>query len=188
MKFSDYLDEGKQLGTVYHFTRPYHIRKMIDVELLKKYGIEKFEMFSYNGVISLTRNARLAETPLGDISKRNLFYVRLNIDGDKLSNKYKIKPVRGFFDDRSPLMGKDFNCTKVPREWEENEEMVIPLGKTIKMRPYIKSITVSGDTNLFDEIKRKVSEFPVYYDRKFTILKEGVFRDEIDFCDLQIFF
>lgn len=46
---------------------------------------------------------------------------------------------------------------------------------------------ISGDTKLYEEIKEKVDEFPVFFERKFTALKEEEFRDDIDFCDLQIF-
>jgi hypothetical protein len=189
MEFKEYLEEWKQIGVVYHFTTEYHIEKMVDSELLSKYGLDKFEMISYNGVISLTRNPRLAENPLGDISKRNGFYVRINIDGSKLSNKYKIRPLRGLDTSVNPLCGDDILSKRVPKEWEENEEIVIPVSKnkTIKMKNYIKSITISGNKKIYEKIKDKVENIPIFYERKFTTLKEGKFFDNIDYCDLKLY-
>lgn len=180
MLFSKFLKESKQVGIIYHFTRIDFFKKMVDEELLKQHGMETFEMISHNGVISFTRNPRLVEYVLGDISKREGYIIRLNVDGDKLSNKYKIRPIRGQKSNLSPFIKNDKGL--VPREWEENEEMVIPKG-TLKLRPYIKSITVSGDMEVFDYVKTHTN-FPVNYERKFKQIKEGV--DTIDTYELEV--
>jgi hypothetical protein len=99
------LFEGKQVGILYHCTNLislYYILKdntlttHRDVEslenLMKTYNLENKRYWNY---ISFTRNKRFHIT-----SKDNLDHpisCRLTIDGDKLSNKYKIYPIN-FFD------------------------------------------------------------------------------------------
>jgi hypothetical protein len=174
--FQSIVTEGKQIGTVYHFTTNKGIMMMTDEELLKRHGMEMFELVSLNNFISLTRNPSLADNLFGHISKKRGYYVRLNIDGDKLSNKYKIKPIRGVMTDDNPFN----NDNKVPREWEENEEIVIPKGKSLKMKPYITSITFSGNDKMFDTVKKRL-DIPVYYKRKFTNCNEN--REMFNFID-----
>lgn len=86
--FRDFIAiaEGKQVGTIYHFTRFTSLLNMLN---------NNFDLSSHNDYISFTRNYNMIEYKndfsidykLGD--KR---IVRLAIDGDKLSNKYKIEP------------------------------------------------------------------------------------------------
>jgi len=166
--FQSIVTEGKQIGTVYHFTTNESIMMMTNEELLKQHGMEMFQFISHNNFISLTRNPRLAENLFGHISKKRGYYVRLDIDGDKLSNKYKIKPIRGVMTDDPPFN----NDNKVPLKWEENEELVIPKGKSLKMKPYIKSITFSGNDKMFDIVKKRL-DIPVYYERKFSNCNEN---------------
>lgn len=166
--FQSIVTEGKQIGTVYHFTTNESIMMMTNEELLKQHGMEMFQFISHNNFISLTRNPRLAENLFGHISKKRGYYVRLDIDGDKLSNKYKIKPIRGVMTDDPPFN----NDNKVPLKWGENEELVIPKGKSLKMKPYIKSITFSGNDKMFDIVKKRL-DIPVYYERKFSNCNEN---------------
>jgi len=83
MKYIKLFLESKSLGNLYH---------IVDIEKLN-YILDNNKIQSYKageGKISLTRNKMLTGY-LGDNSS-SVF--KLEIDGDKLSSKYKIKPFR----------------------------------------------------------------------------------------------
>jgi len=176
MKSFKELIEAKQVGVIYHFTTKSSFTKMIKNKF-KNLGLELFELFSLNGVVSCTRNFSLAEKPFGDISKACGHTVRINIDGDRLSNKYKIKPVLGYTDTHYPLL-MDKNLERVLRSEEENEEMILTKGtnKTVKLKDYIISITISGDKEYYESIKNEVQKlgYEILYQRKFKPLKEDI--------------
>jgi len=96
MTFREYAEliESKQVGIIYHFNTEVNFKKMIRNEL---------NLVSFNGCISCTRNALLPMTPIGDISIKYGYTVRLNIDENKLFHKYKIKPVRDSIDNSNIL-------------------------------------------------------------------------------------
>jgi len=93
IKFKDYLSERKQVGNLYHFTQIIYLPA-----ILKSKKLETPKWTSY---VSFTRNKILPNT-----NPENWKYatVRLTIDGDKLSDKYKIKPYSYF---KSPLGSED---------------------------------------------------------------------------------
>lgn len=83
MKYLRLFLESKKLGNLYH---------IVDIEKLN-FILDNNKIESYragNGKISLTRN-KMMTGYLGDNSS-SVF--KLEIDGDKLSTKYKIKPYR----------------------------------------------------------------------------------------------
>lgn len=95
ISFRDFISisEGKQVGTLYHFTRLGNLSNMLD---------DGFDMTSNNEYISFTRDYNLIdyETRKNQLAKNAKmsnnwgedYFVRLSIDGDKLSNRYKIEP------------------------------------------------------------------------------------------------
>lgn len=187
----DKLLESKNVGIIYHFTSVNQFEKIIK---------NNFNMISNNYVFSCTRNARLSENPNGDISKKKGYVVRINIDGNKLSDKYKIKPFLGYTLPINPLIKQSEFKEKVPRDWGENEEIVYSVKKnrdnteyifkSIKLKPYIKSITVSPvdieDYNKLKNIEKQIN-IPIEYVKKFTPLKESfMFYDKYDSPELQI--
>ena len=90
------LSENKQVGTIYHYTTYKNAISIIDQDQLKSdHAVDSTNSNpKYN--ISFTRNKNFASV------KRTLVpgtpRVRFIVDGDKLSNKYKIEPYaqKGF--------------------------------------------------------------------------------------------
>jgi hypothetical protein len=127
------LTEGKQVGILYHFT---DYGSALDIIkngfVLKKTG----EKNSSEDFISLTRNKNLySPTVSGE--------VRFTIDGDGLSDRYKIQP----FADTASGFGRGKNLR------DESEERVNAnlIGGELNFSKYLKSIDVmdiSPDNNV----------------------------------------
>jgi len=79
------LFEAKQVGTIYHYT---------DIDSLRE--IIKTNQLTGAGQVSFTRDSRFLDTTVVDGLSNNA-ECRLVIDGDKLSNNYKIKPVNFYY-------------------------------------------------------------------------------------------
>jgi hypothetical protein len=91
IKLTDILNEAKQVGKLYHFT------SLENLESIKKHGLKfnkdnlsffnpKYRHVLYS--ISTTRNK--SEDIAAGWGKAQ---IRITLDGDKISNKYKILPV-----------------------------------------------------------------------------------------------
>jgi len=81
-RFKEYFTERKQVGDLYHFT---DVNKIS--QILYK---DELEDINDRGYISFTRDKRMPSTtnePWWTIKT-----VRITVDGDKLSDKYKIQP------------------------------------------------------------------------------------------------
>ena len=96
MKLLNLILERKQVGKLYHFTSIKNLKRIKECDCLigKKYGNVKFsDQGSY--FISTTRDKNLHKTfPVGVAVE-----VRITLDGDKLSDKYKIFPFNFFKDE-----------------------------------------------------------------------------------------
>lgn len=96
IKLTNILVERKQVGKLYHFTSKSNIKHIKECNCLlgKKYGNVKFsDQGSY--FISTTRDKNLHKSfPVGVAVE-----VRITLDGDKLSDKYKIFPFNFFKDE-----------------------------------------------------------------------------------------
>jgi hypothetical protein len=115
------INEGKQVGNLYHFTDIFNLIKILETNTLKSSNKWKPEDKPF---VSFTRN-KDAWGLVAQVGKT----VRITIDGDKLSNNYKISP---------------FNIQKTKR-WDntpldEMEERVFGDIKNIKN--YITDITI----------------------------------------------
>ena len=128
IKFREWLreqevNEAKQVGTIYHFTRPHNIVHLLNKSKQEEYGLEILEFISMNGNFSTTRNSSMTSDFTHPIlNAKNGYIIRLALDGDKLSNKYKIKPIRGLDDNSFDVFG---NGNRVPLKWGEDEEVVL---------------------------------------------------------------
>jgi hypothetical protein len=137
IKLIDLLNESKQVGNIYHYTRTDMglITQILKSGKLKpsKARIEK------NGYISFSRDKALNHT-LGPSKTQ----VRITIDGDKLSNKYKIFP----YSQLEPETKQDKENWIAPfsRSTQNSEsELVVPAkeyGGSIEILPYIKKIDI----------------------------------------------
>jgi hypothetical protein len=89
IKFTDILKEiteGKQVGTLYHFTDLFSLLDILKTNTLKASNKHEKEKFP---TVSLTRD-KLGD--IGGVGGTGTKTVRISIDGNKLSNRYKITP------------------------------------------------------------------------------------------------
>ena len=132
------ITEAKQVGDRYHFT-----------SLKGLYGILKDGFIKPNAEnqISTTRNKQMDLTifPAGG----GAALIMLILDGDKISNKYKIRPfnIAGDYDNLPIYLNK-----------YEFEEQIITNGKNFPIFPYLKnvSITIQNERRLDKEMLTQV--------------------------------
>lgn len=108
-KYDEFVTESKKVGIIYHFTGIYNLYQMF----LKN----NFRISSQQNYISFTRNPSMFSPEL----LQSKLQARIMIDGDKLSNKYKISPY------------KDFRNVK--REHGEAEERVVKIDDLFMANP-----------------------------------------------------
>jgi len=155
--FKAYLSERKQVGTLYHFT---------DYNGLK--GILKNNnLVTTLDYISFTRDYGRSIVPYLSESR-----VRIVLNGDKLSDKYKLQPYR------DPVLNDydeygDFpeqNLTKNPEEFEER----IKTKKIPNINKYIKHIDVEFIKPLLgDDPTGELLELAKKYNIKIKTFKKG---------------
>lgn len=147
--FKEFLIEAKQVGTLYHLTN------LDGMEYILRDN--KLRRGQYEG-ISFTRN-KMLNSYVG--SPVNLFF-KLIIDGDKLSEKYKLEPYKYHANDRSI----DFR--------KEAEELV-RVNEISNISKYIKGIAFIYDN--FELRERDYNEGPkelLYYGNFKTFLNEDL--------------
>jgi len=116
-KFKEYIKERKQVGKLYHFTNPFNLNHIINDGYL---DTQSGRGYNY---ISFTRNK--------DFNKSSAWWeqtVRFTLDGDKLSDKYKIEPYH------DPDLAHGSN---------EMEERII--AKKVVIKNAIKEISILKD-------------------------------------------
>lgn len=153
MKLSDIyreIIEGKQVGTLYHYTSLKTADKILkdgfiqgSDKSISGYSDDIIGKNSYS--LSFTRNKNFHKVyrVIGGYPE-----CRFVIDGDDLSNKYKIQPVaaRGFEKKKS-------------QDFEAEEVIVSPSQIKVPVKPYVKSIdlliepTDNWDIEGFDSYK-----------------------------------
>ena len=100
--------EAKQIGTIYHFTKPENIIHLLDKNRQAEYGLEIFEFFSTSGNFSTTRNASLtSDFTHPTLSAKKGYSVRISLDGDKMSDKFIIRPIRKLNDNDFDVFGNN---------------------------------------------------------------------------------
>ena len=183
MKFKEYLDEQKQVGTIYHFTKKENLLKLIK-KTPSALKTDIFEFISYNGHISTSRNFNLSD----DISNKgtsfslDIYNIRISLDGTKISNNFKVKPIAGFNSNDEDIHNQAKNSDRVLRTDGEAEE-VIKSKKSFKLLQYVKQVDIynysSKDKAFFEEIEHILSKLniPCNLVRKFKPLKEYVEDD-----------
>ena len=179
------LYEAKQVGTIYHFTKRKSIYMLLDKNNQEQYGLDILEFFSLNGNFSTTRNSSLtADFSHPVLTVKNGYTVRLSFNGDKISHKFKIRPVLGLKDNSFDIFDKNDN--RVPRKWGENEEVILGNEKnkddsTFKLKDYLLQIDIynknqkeSEDLKEMIEIKLNESnlKIPVNIVKKFVNIKD----------------
>jgi hypothetical protein len=138
------ITEAKQVGTIYHFTND--LEKILQTNSLKATKIK--DLSTHPGVVSFTR------TPHRTFDIARYSDSVLVIDGDRLSNKYKISPFKdpkvNWEDEMEERVFGDIPnidqyITKVILFEDEFDEDVIPLLKEKNIPYEIKPVRVYFD-------------------------------------------
>jgi hypothetical protein len=172
IKLIDIINEGKQVGDLYHFTRFRNIIGILKSGTLSPSGarIEK------NGYISFTRDKSLGMTLGSDRTE-----VRIQIDGDKLSTKYQIFP----YAQTKPETDYDEEnwVSSFSRNTQSSEsEQVIPskkYGGSINILPYIKKVDIivpkklnfwdQKDVNSLKKLSKKLNIDIEFHNKNYDI-------------------
>jgi hypothetical protein len=120
------ITEGKQIGDIYHFTSTDALGTMIEESGNITLDIGEGS-FAAGGYYSFTRNPNL-----GTLAEEK-HHVRIKLDGDKMSTRYKFEP----YADKSS--GEDF---LKGGSYFEAEERINSKGKPINLTPFIEEITI----------------------------------------------
>ena len=148
LKFYNFINEGKNLGLLYHFTNLSDAINIVELDRMYStqgnWSKDYKRNVKHNGQISLTRDKLLYK----DKPKGVSFGVRFTFDGNKLSNDFKISPV------------------KFSKLWNESEEAVFTIGSWNK-RPELKKhqifnfkkYIVSIDIMPFDIYKNRIEYY-----------------------------
>jgi len=118
--FKDYITERKQVGTLYHYSSFIGGLAIIKENWLAPGGNTFMPLESDS--ISFTRNKNFHITNKDDFHDINLV-IRFKINGDKLTDKYKVKPY------------SDTSWVQNPKE-KESEEVVKG-----SIKPFLKYVT-----------------------------------------------
>lgn len=154
--------EGKSVGTLYHYTDPTGLLKILQDNNLKPSKL----IFNYGGYnyISFTRDKNLhLRNKTHGIGG---FSIRLTLDGDKISNNYKLEPY-DYYGYESP----SYKLVK-----DEREERLVSKNPTYKnvgrelkdLNKYLTGITIYRQ-RLINEIKSLNLENKKYLINKLPI-------------------
>ena len=123
--FKQFINEQKNVGLLYHFTNTNSLNKILEEDKMNgSFMYEENDVELYG--VSTTRNKNLNY----DKNKNN---IRITLNGDKLSNNYKIKP-RDYWN-------REYNVPDNPQTIDEDEEVILtPKGYITNIKNYIISI------------------------------------------------
>lgn len=144
------LNEGKQVGTIYHIcTLDDFLKYVLPKDQLSASGEFRNYLYGGNNYISFTRDKNYV---VGHLYDKPQAFIRLVVDGDKLSNNYKIGPYNdGHWDSmdedpytgEAPIVDDDEDVIK----WRESEEAV--KGPIKDISKYLKGVQI--DVNMLDQ-------------------------------------
>lgn len=135
IRLIDLLNEAKQVGTIYHYTTFANGLKILNTNQLKAYHAAGSTNTNPVLAVSFTRDKRFHNNHnVGfDVSSFGQKpQVRFTIDGDKLSDKYKIQPYA--------QIGGSGRLEKGREEFEAEERVILDKPFSITLLPYLKSI------------------------------------------------
>ena len=159
--FIQFIDEAKQVGTIYHFTKPSGLHSMLFFKHNEQLaGTNMLMVSGHNGVISTTRNHNLANISTPNNASTNIhlskgYSVRISLDGNKISEHYKIKPILGFKDNDPDIHNVSLGH-RVSRHDQEREEVIH--ADWLPLKPYVKRIDFIHHEDLTPELHKKIAE------------------------------
>jgi len=135
--------EAKQVGTLYHYTGLDGILGILKTGSIKSGGADKPPDAKHLwSSISFTRDKNFTRTFSGKQLNRAIggttgdsyeLFARLTIDGDKLSDKYKIEPFAAY------------GYAKGAGDFEAEERILMKDRFKLPINPYVKSIDILFD-------------------------------------------
>lgn len=143
------ISEAKQVGDLYHYTDARNANKILSSNTLKV-------VHNVEPNVSTTRNKNLHKT--GKITATGLrnfvpIHVSFVLDGDKISNHYKIKPYNDYNKSH-----KDFVDSKTNQKIESEETIS---GDLHNVKDYIKKIRVHKKLEPKDLEELKSHNIPI---------------------------
>ena len=112
-----YLNEAKQVGTLYHFTPLSNLKDILSIQFLYPNDEEQ---------VSTSRRPNMSTRDFQDMKKNSI--VRMALDGNKISTKYKVRPF---------AFGADEGSAE-----DLGEEQIVVNGKKFPFFPYLKRIDI----------------------------------------------
>lgn len=112
-----YLNEAKQVGDIYHFTPLSNLKDILLIQYLYPNDEEQ---------VSTSRRPNMSTRDFQDM--KNSPIVRMTLDGNKISTKYKIRPF---------AFGADEGNAE-----DLGEEQIVVNGKKFPFLPYLKRIDI----------------------------------------------
>lgn len=146
------ITERKQVGTIYHFTSSAGLRGIVDTG----YEIHPDAGPRDESAVSFTRDSKLNFRPTiyrGENPKEANPAVRLVVDGDRMSDKYKITPHNDFggstdepFNNAPEGSRRGARRSITPKSGEyppeAEERVVLPRHESLKVKPYLISVDI----------------------------------------------
>lgn len=173
MKTLKQLREAKQVGTIYHYTTVASLHNMLHSD-------EPFKMESRNSeTISASRNPQLP------VHNKNFSscHVRIALDGDKISEHHKVKPVAGLADNSKNVFDLS-HINRVKRESGEHEEAI--LHHPFNMKNYIKHIHIVSSKD-YEHVKNvlqpKMNDMKITNSHGRSFLRESSFDEDKEIRD-----
>lgn len=149
IKLLDILQEAKAVGIIYHFTTLGAVSTMLE-EYNSIILDDKYSRDEGKGYFSFTRNSKLETITLAP--------VRLKLDGNQMSNRYRFEPFM--------YGGRERQVSKIEVNWYEAEERINAdryRGK-LNITPYIIDVTMSSEILELPENDIRILQ----YKRKFN--------------------
>lgn len=173
--------ESKQVGTLYHVcTLGAYLDYILPEDKLSASGKYMNWLYGSNTYVSFTRDKRFI-VQTDDVQDSDIL-VQLVIDGDKLSEKYKIGPYNDFAYDYDGNETDDGELVK----YREKEEVV--KGPIKNVSKYIKSIYIDAkdiNKNSIDDLKDLIELNPNAKYFNFISGKDSAFSSFIKSCGLE---
>ena len=156
--------ERKQRGILYHFTTVSNMVDILEGNFIRptRYAGGNIS----NGYVSLTRNKNF-DSPALDTD------VALALDGDSLSDSYKIEPFNYFHHAKIP--GKLFNKPSSREQEERVEGEITPVDK------YIRGIVINTNNISSSEIEKiKSYGYPIEFGNRATSIQKYFYMESLE--------
>jgi hypothetical protein len=153
IKLIDILREAKQIGPLYHFTNISFLDGIIKTGLKFEPNNSTLPQHKNTYSISVTRD-KIGAGVIDYLSNLTDFDVRIKLDGDKISERYKVEPINV----ENVWMAGDKNWKTSSKFPELFEERIISYKPGYLSPSYILQIdTIVPEEDIDDELIDKVN-------------------------------